>query len=68
MARYLNPKNDLTFKQVFGEHVHLCMSLLNSMLPFEKNQKKDDSIFIQALANTRSQQIMLTIRPDTQTV
>jgi predicted transposase/invertase (TIGR01784 family) len=36
MAHYLNPKNDLTFKRVFGEHKHLCMSLLNSMLPLEK--------------------------------
>ena len=36
MAHYLNPKNDLTFKRVFGEHKHLCMSLLNSMLPLDK--------------------------------
>jgi len=35
MANYLDPKNDLTFKRVFGEHKHLCMSLLNSMLPLE---------------------------------
>ena len=35
MARYLDPKNDLTFKRVFGEHKHLCMSLINSMLPLE---------------------------------
>jgi predicted transposase/invertase (TIGR01784 family) len=35
MARYLDPKNDLTFKIVFGEHKHLCMSLINNMLPLE---------------------------------
>ena len=35
MARYLDPKNDLTFKRVFGEHKHLCISLINSMLPLE---------------------------------
>jgi predicted transposase/invertase (TIGR01784 family) len=35
MAHYLDPKNDLTFKYVFGEHKHLCMSLINSMLPLE---------------------------------
>jgi predicted transposase/invertase (TIGR01784 family) len=35
MSLYLDPKNDLTFKRVFGEHEHLCMSLLNSMLPLE---------------------------------
>ena len=36
MAQFLDPKNDLTFKRVFGEHKHLCMSLINSMLPLEK--------------------------------
>ena len=36
MAIYLDPKNDLTFKRVFGEHKHLCISLINSMLPLEK--------------------------------
>ena len=36
MAHYLDPKNDLTFKRVFGEHKHLCMSLINSMLLLEK--------------------------------
>jgi predicted transposase/invertase (TIGR01784 family) len=35
MAHYLDPKNDLMFKRVFGEHKHLCMSLLNSMLPLK---------------------------------
>ena len=35
MANYLDPKNDLTFKRVFGEHKHLCQSLINSMLPLE---------------------------------
>ncbi len=35
MTRYLDPKNDLTFKRIFGEHKHLCMSLLNSMLPLD---------------------------------
>ncbi|GHT10859.1 hypothetical protein AGMMS4956_03020 [Bacteroidia bacterium] len=36
MARYLDPKNDLTFKRVFGEHKHLCISLLNSLLPLKE--------------------------------
>ena len=36
MPHYLDPKNDLTFKRVFGEHKHLCMSLINNMLPLEK--------------------------------
>jgi predicted transposase/invertase (TIGR01784 family) len=39
MAHYLDPKNDLTFKRVFGEHKHLCKSLLNSMLPLDETQQ-----------------------------
>ncbi|MDR1407487.1 MAG: Rpn family recombination-promoting nuclease/putative transposase, partial [Tannerella sp.] len=39
MAYYLDPKNDLTFKRIFGEHDHLCISLLNSMLPLAANQR-----------------------------
>ena len=35
MASYLDPKNDLTFKRVFGQHKHLCISLINSMIQFE---------------------------------
>jgi predicted transposase/invertase (TIGR01784 family) len=35
MPHYLDPKNDLSFKRIFGEHKHLCISLLNSMLPLE---------------------------------
>jgi predicted transposase/invertase (TIGR01784 family) len=39
MVRYLDPKYDLTFKRVFGEHKHLCISLINSMLPLDENQE-----------------------------
>jgi predicted transposase/invertase (TIGR01784 family) len=35
MAHFLDPKHDLTFKRVFGEHKHLCISLINSMLPLK---------------------------------
>jgi predicted transposase/invertase (TIGR01784 family) len=31
--RYLDPKNDLTFKKVFGQHPHLLKSFLNALLP-----------------------------------
>lgn len=33
--RYLNPKADLTFKKVFGEHPDLVISFLNALLPFK---------------------------------
>ena len=34
--RYLDPKADLTFKKVFGEHPDLVISLLNALLPLNK--------------------------------
>ena len=39
MSRYLDPKNDLTFKRIFGEHKNLCMSLLNNILPLTRGQR-----------------------------
>jgi predicted transposase/invertase (TIGR01784 family) len=33
MARYLDPKNDLIFKRIFGEHPHLLVSFLNALMP-----------------------------------
>ena len=38
--RYLDPKADLTFKKVFGEHPDLIISLLNALLPFEKPEEE----------------------------
>ncbi len=35
MARYLDPKNDLTFKRIFGEHPDLLISFLNALMPLE---------------------------------
>jgi hypothetical protein len=39
MARYLDPKNDLPFKKVFGEHKRLLISFLNALLPLRKEQE-----------------------------
>ncbi|MBK8633685.1 MAG: Rpn family recombination-promoting nuclease/putative transposase [Saprospiraceae bacterium] len=33
--RYLDPKNDLIFKRVFGEHPNITISFLNALLPLE---------------------------------
>ena len=38
-GKYLNPKADLTFKKVFGEHEDLVMSLLNALLPLDKGKQ-----------------------------
>lgn len=40
--KYLNPKADLTFKRVFGEHPDLVMSLLNALLPLAPEQEITD--------------------------
>ena len=37
--RYLDPKVDLTFKRVFGEHPDVVKSFLNAMLPFESGDE-----------------------------
>jgi predicted transposase/invertase (TIGR01784 family) len=37
--KYLDPKNDLIFKKVFGEHPDILMSFLNSMLPLPQGQE-----------------------------
>ena len=39
MGKYLNPKADLTFKKVFGEHEDLVMSLLNALLPLDEGKQ-----------------------------
>jgi len=38
-AKYLDPKADLTFKKIFGEHKHLVISLINAMLPLEDDER-----------------------------
>ena len=38
-GKYLNPKADLTFKLIFGEHPDLVMSLLNALLPLEAGRE-----------------------------
>ena len=39
MAKYLDPKADLTFKKVFGEHKNLVISFLNALLPLDKGKE-----------------------------
>ena len=44
VMRYLDPKADLTFKKVFGEHPDLVISLLNALLPFDKPEEEVVSV------------------------
>jgi predicted transposase/invertase (TIGR01784 family) len=42
MARYLDPKNDLTFKRIFGERPDLLKSFLNALMPLEERQRIEE--------------------------
>ena len=36
---YLDPKNDITFKKVFGEHPKVLISFLNAFLPLQQDSE-----------------------------
>lgn len=38
VSRYLDPKADVVFKKIFGEHPRLLMSFLNAVLPLPENR------------------------------
>ena len=44
--KYLDPKNDLTFRKIFGEHPHLLMNFLNSMLPLDAGQEITSLVYL----------------------
>ena len=46
--RYLDPKNDLTFKKVFGQHPHLLRSFLNALLPLDEGQRIESLEYLPA--------------------
>ena len=56
MAKYLDPKADLTFKKVFGEHKELLISFLNALLPLPECKE------IETLEYLPSQ--MVPVNPD----
>jgi predicted transposase/invertase (TIGR01784 family) len=44
MSRFLDPRSDIVFKRIFGEHPEILRDFLNGLLPFE-----DESEFIVSL-------------------
>ena len=44
--KYLDPKADVTFKKVFGEHKNLVISLLNALLPLDEGKKVEESLAV----------------------
>ena len=39
MHKYLDPKSDIVFKKIFGQHPHLLKSFLNAILPLEDDRQ-----------------------------
>jgi len=44
--KYLDPKNDLTFRKIFGQHPNIMMSFLNSLLPLKSDQYITEIIYL----------------------
>ena len=41
MAKYLDPRSDVVFKKIFGDHPHLLISFLNAVLPLPDEAKME---------------------------
>ena len=46
--KYLNPKADMTFKRVFGEHPAIVMSFLNALLPLADDEQIESIEYLPA--------------------
>jgi hypothetical protein len=43
MSRYLDPKTDVVFKKIFGEHPHLLKSFLNAVKAYVNQLDKGEN-------------------------
>lgn len=48
MSKYLNPKNDIVFKKIFGDHPRLLKSFLNAVLPLPPDGQIDTLEYLPA--------------------
>jgi len=46
MTRYLDPKADVVFKKIFGEHPHLLKSFLNAVLPLPEDGQIVELVYL----------------------
>lgn len=46
MSRYLDPKVDVVFKKIFGDHPHLLISFLNALLPLPESQPIVEIVYL----------------------
>ncbi|MBK8626704.1 MAG: Rpn family recombination-promoting nuclease/putative transposase [Saprospiraceae bacterium] len=59
--RYLDPKNDLTFKKIFGHHPDLMISLLNALMPFDDDSKIENLEYLSSELTPNSPDLKNTI-------
>ncbi len=45
--RYLDPKNDIVFKKIFGQHPRILKSFLNALLPLRDDQRIESLVYLQ---------------------
>lgn len=57
MAKYLDPKADLTFKKVFGEHKELLVSFLNALLPLQPGKEIVEIEYLPAEAGEEGKKV-----------
>ena len=48
MSRYLDPKSDVVFKRIFGEHPHLLKNFLNALLPLSEKEQIESLEYLPA--------------------
>ena len=48
MSRYLDPKADVVFKKIFGDHPKLLISFLNAVLPLASNSPIIELSYLQS--------------------
>ena len=62
VLRYLDPRADLTFKKIFGEHPDLTTSFLNALLPFKDGEQIETVEFLPAelVPNTPLKKLVTT--------
>ena len=67
MAKYLDPKADVTFKKVFGEHKNLVISLLNALLPLDEGKLVESIEYLPSelvLRTPTSKNMIVDVRAD----
>jgi hypothetical protein len=63
MSRYLDPKNDLIFKKIFGHHPDLLKRFLNAVLPLPQDCVIEKTTYLTPESVPELQEFKNSIRP-----